>query len=139
MKVFLDSNFLISALATRGLSADLLELLLEISQPLINQQVKNEVLEKLHLKFNLPKHLIEKVENLIEEFEIVPDSEKVPYSLRDPEDEGILSAAIQAKCQYLLTGDKDLLVVKEKVQELTILNPRDLWIILKGDQFNPLP
>jgi uncharacterized protein len=40
---------------------------------------------------------------------IVP-SASIPVSLRDPEDEHILAAALVGKADYLVTGDDDLLV-----------------------------
>jgi predicted nucleic acid-binding protein len=51
VKVFLDTNVLISALATRGLCADLYERLLTEHEVIIGEPVVAEVLDILHRKF----------------------------------------------------------------------------------------
>jgi putative PIN family toxin of toxin-antitoxin system len=53
------------------------------------------------------------------------------YSVRDPDDAVILSAAIRAKCDVLVTGDPDLLVIAPEVRELSIISPRQFWELQK--------
>jgi len=43
---------------------------------------------------------------------------------RDPDDDNILAAAISGKCDCIITGDKDLLVLKQH-EGINIFNPRD--------------
>jgi len=43
---------------------------------------------------------------------------------RDPDDDNILAAAISGKCDCIITGDKDLLVLKQYLG-INIFNPRD--------------
>jgi putative PIN family toxin of toxin-antitoxin system len=132
LKVFTDSNFLISAFATRGLSAELLETLLESVEITISQKVEGEVLEKMSRKFKLPQTALDEVASFLVSFHKVPTPEDIPYKLRDPDDEEILAAAISAKCDYFVTGDKDLLVEKESIKSIQIVSPRELWMILKS-------
>ena len=47
-----------------------------------------------------------------------------PKICRDADDDFILAAAVKAGCDYLVTGDKDLLVLK-KVSGLNIVTPRE--------------
>ena len=42
---------------------------------------------------------------------------------RDPEDDNILAAAVSADCDCIITGDKDLLVLKQ-YEGVQILSPR---------------
>jgi len=43
---------------------------------------------------------------------------------RDPDDDNILAAAVSGKCDCIITGDKDLLVLKE-YEGIDIFSPRD--------------
>jgi len=43
---------------------------------------------------------------------------------RDPDDDNILAAAVSGKCDCVITGDKDLLVLKE-YEGIDIFSPRD--------------
>jgi|SRR5271165_3384598 len=47
----------------------------------------------------------------------------LPLHSRDPKDDILLSAAISGECEYLITGDGDLLVLsgRPELQKLTIL------------------
>ncbi|MFY0607504.1 MAG: putative toxin-antitoxin system toxin component, PIN family [Cyclobacteriaceae bacterium] len=132
MKVFADSNFLISALATRGLSAELLEILLTSDKLCVSLQVHSEVLEKLERKFKLPTDHIKEASTFLTSLVLAPNPTKIHYQLGDQDDEAILSAAIEFDCAYFVTGDKDLLAVAEQVIELKIITPRELWVLLKS-------
>ncbi|MGI9165717.1 MAG: putative toxin-antitoxin system toxin component, PIN family [Pyrinomonadaceae bacterium] len=43
---------------------------------------------------------------------------------RDPDDDNVLAAAISGECDCIITGDKDLLVLKH-YQGINIFSPRD--------------
>jgi len=45
---------------------------------------------------------------------------------RDADDDNILAAAGSKKVDCIVTGDKDLLVIK-KYKNIKILSPRDFW------------
>ena len=49
---------------------------------------------------------------------------------RDPDDVKVLSLAVDSKADYIVTGDKDLLVLK-KYEGIPILNPRSFSDILR--------
>ena len=51
---------------------------------------------------------------------------------RDPDDDNILAAAISGKCDCIITGDKDLLVLRQ-YEGINIFNPRDFLIKEKVD------
>lgn len=48
--------------------------------------------------------------------------EGVDFSLRDPADNQVLETAVVGKCDFLITGDKDLLSVK-RYNQLQIITP----------------
>ena len=54
MRVFLDTNVLVSAFATRGLSADLFELVLNQHELVTGSKVLEELGNALRLKLRLP-------------------------------------------------------------------------------------
>ena len=47
-----------------------------------------------------------------------------PKVCRDPDDDHILAAAVNAECDFLVTGDKDLLALK-KFAGMKIVTPRE--------------
>ena len=58
MKVFLDTNVLVSATATRGLCADVLREVLASHQLIVSDPLFAELKRILFDKFNVPGHLI---------------------------------------------------------------------------------
>jgi len=52
-----------------------------------------------------------------------------PRVCRDPDDDFILAAALKAGCSHLVTGDKDLLALKQ-FEGCAIVTPREFadWI-----------
>ncbi|WP_421891722.1 putative toxin-antitoxin system toxin component, PIN family [Marinoscillum sp.] len=131
MKVFGDTNFLISAFATRGLSTDVLSLVITRHELIISEFVLQELSEKLRTKLKLPQGDIRDIELFLRTFTVINPSEKSTYHLRDPDDEWVLAAALEAKSDVLITGDKDLLDENDSITELEILTPRGFWELLK--------
>jgi putative PIN family toxin of toxin-antitoxin system len=55
---------------------------------------------------------------------VVPASKLESQVCRDPDDDNILAAAVSGNCDCIITGDKDLLVLK-KYEGVEIFSPRD--------------
>ena len=62
MRVFLDTNALVSALATRGLCADVLQACLSDHWLLVGESVLRELRSVLRRKLGLPEEMISEVE-----------------------------------------------------------------------------
>lgn len=127
MKVFLDTNVLISALATRGLCADLYERLLTEHEVFIGEPVVLEVLDILQRKFKARADLLEKVNAELRLMQVIaaqPDAPILP--IRDMEDPWIIACALQAQVHYFVTGDVELLDLG-MVDKLPIISPRTCW------------
>jgi predicted nucleic acid-binding protein len=45
---------------------------------------------------------------------------------RDPDDDVVLATALVGKAQVIVTGDKDLIILKS-YQEIPIIRPTDFW------------
>jgi len=128
MRVFLDTNVVISAFATRGLSADVMRLLLTEHELLTSETVLIETRRVLEEKFGTPAAKADAVERLLRRHHVepIPDADP-PVKVRDHDDEPILAAAISAGAHILVTGDSDLLSVADRVEALRIMTPRAFW------------
>jgi len=116
LRVIVDTNCWISFLIGRRLSR-LVDLL---SNERIQLVLCNELLEEIRDVTSRPKFKKyfpkEDVESLIEFMQIIGDvfSPKQQITLcRDEADDYLLALAIEAKADYLVTGDQDLLVLQE--------------------------
>jgi uncharacterized protein len=132
VRVFLDTNVLVSAAATRGLCADVLREVLASHELLTSAQVLSELKQVLRTKFGVAQDLIEDFISLIRQdtFLAQPGSPP-PVEIGDRDDVIILSAAISGKAEVFVTGDKELLDLGE-IEDLAILSPRQFWDKLKA-------
>ena len=127
MRVFLDTNVLVSALATRGLCADLYERLITEHETVVGEPVILEVLDILQRKFKATPDLLVNVEAELRLLEVVPAQETAPIlPIKDKEDPWIIACALQANVEYFVTGDAELLGLA-KVGNLPIISPRECW------------
>ena len=134
MKVFLDTNVLASAAATRGLCSDVLRLVFASHQLFISEQVLNELNRVLRFKFGVGQDLIDDFIWLLQQDTVLAEPAKPPkVKLQDKDDLPILAAAIAAGAEVLVTGDKELLELGQ-IKDLEILSPRQFWEKLKAQQ-----
>lgn len=128
MRVFLDTNVLVSAFATRGLSADVFRLVLAEHELIVGQIVLDELRRVLRKKIGLPESAVRQALTTVEEHRVVPTAETDPgVEVADPPDARLLATALAARADVLVTGDRDLLSVNDRVEELRILDPRGFW------------
>ena len=126
MKIFLDTNVLASALTTRGLCAELFEVVLLSHELLISEPVLKELERILATKLGQPESITEGFRSLLRtEGCPVADDHPAP-SLPDTADEPIVASALAAGAKVFVTGDKALLKLKT-VEQLPIISPRELW------------
>lgn len=127
MRVALDTNVLVSALATRGLCTDVFNLVLAEHELIVGQTVLAELTRVLREKIRLPAKVVDEVEALLrQEAEIAPQVVPLEVELRDRSDLPVLSEAAAANASILVTGDPDLHAVTGKLP-LRILTPRGFW------------
>ena len=127
MRVFLDTNVLASALATRGLCADLFESVLAEHDLLTSTAVLGELERILASKFRLPADLVRSYLELIDgAAERIVETIELPRPVPDPDDAPILAAALAGQAGCFVTGDKALLELGE-IAGLPILSPRQFW------------
>lgn len=128
MKIFADTNFLVSAFATRGLSADVIQLIMADHELIIGEFVLIELRRVLVSKLKVPESIALDTENLLRQnsIEPVPDT-KSKIKVRDEDDRWVLQSAINSDADILITGDKDLLVIGDQIEKPKILTPRQFW------------
>lgn len=128
MRVVLDTNVLVSGFATRGLCADVLRLVLAEHELIVGEVVLEEIRQVFQKKIHLPEPLTADILTFLENQTIQATPKTTPsIRIRDEDDLLVLASALAAKADVLITGDKDLLDIKEQVQGLVITDPRGFW------------
>jgi putative PIN family toxin of toxin-antitoxin system len=137
VKVFLDTNVLVSAFATRGLCADLVRHLLTEHELVVGDVVLDELSQVMREKFGMPEEVLRPILDLLREQTVVPVPEKpVAVTVRDPDDVHVLASAQAAEVDVLVSGDGDLLDLADSVS-LRIVDPRGMWNLLRKEEANP--
>jgi uncharacterized protein len=132
MKIFADTNVLVSAFTARGLCADLLEIILADHQLVTGEFVLMELNRVLTNKLKVPKTKASKALLFLRKHHVEPMPDKPSkVKVRDEDDRWVLESAIRAKADVLVTGDKDLLEISKNVSQLKIISPRGFWELLQ--------
>lgn len=132
MKVFLDTNVLVSGFATRGLCADLIRLVLAGHELIVGEVVLEELERALKKKIELPTDQIQEILAFLENQTLQPRPRSIAsIPVRDVDDQWVLISALAAKADELVTVDKDLFDVGEQVDNLTITDSRGFWNLVK--------
>jgi putative PIN family toxin of toxin-antitoxin system len=134
VKVFLDTNVLVSAFATRGLAADLFELLMIEHELLTGRGVLDELDRALHSKLKLPPaRRAELLEFVSSEAAMVIETAAPVDVGADQDDRRVLGEAVAAGAEAFVTGDAALVRLKS-VGTMQIVTPRQLWELLRTDE-----
>ena len=126
MKVFLDTNVLASALTTRGLCAELFEVVLQSHELLISDPVLKELERILPNKLGQSESITERFISLLRSEGFLITNDYPAPSLPDPEDEPIVASALAGGATVFVTGDKALLKLIT-IEQLPIISPRAFW------------
>ena len=131
MRVFLDTNVLVSAVATRGLCADVLREVLLSHQLVISPPLLSELKNTLHTKIGIPQEIISDFLHLLtQDSTLSENAELRNIDIHDTDDILILSTAVSGNAELFVTGDKELLGL-EKIDTMGIVSPRQFWEKLK--------
>lgn len=121
-KVVIDTNVFISEIFFGGNPLKVLRLWQKRKIELvISPELEAEIVRKLKA-FDASEELTTDWKSLVEENSIRILPKAKPKLSRDPKDNFLLAAALEAKADYLITGDKDLLILV-KVGGARILKP----------------
>ena len=113
MRILIDTNILISGLFFSGLPKKLLTVLDEKFNICVNKEITSEYNAQIDKKISNPKYhlneeLREKFFSNLQSFEKVSDLK----ICRDHDDDKFINCAIDAKAIYIVSGDSDLLTIK---------------------------
>lgn len=127
MRVILDANVAIAAAASRGLCEAILELCLEHHNLILCEGVLDEIEEKLRIKIRVSSSVVAEYLRVLRNNAEMLEPEHVPkVTCRDPDDLKILGLVAPGNADVIVTGDKDLLVIKE-YKKAQIMTPRRFW------------
>jgi putative PIN family toxin of toxin-antitoxin system len=134
MRVFLDTNVLVSATATRGLCADLFREVLLSHHLVVSRPLLDELARALGLKFGAGPEIVEDVLCLLQQDTTVATGAALPeVALGDKDDLVILAGAIAGGAEVFVTGDKAVQALR-RVGKMQALSPRPFWERLVGQQ-----
>jgi len=128
VRVVLDSNVIVAAFATHGVCHELFEYCLRNTTILCSDFISGEVERILIQKIKIPaKNASEITQYLKHQTQWIVPGHEVLKTLRDPHDQMIVSTALSGSADFLITGDRDMLVLK-MIKKTSILSPREFWI-----------
>lgn len=153
MRLFIDTNVWISAFASQGICAELLRLLQKLASDTTAQT--NHLVEKLEVCLSrrvlgeLERHLPrfkataarvgDVLTKLPEQFTVLDAATQLPASVAkfiDPDDRWILADAVAGRCDYFVTGDREVLGLYA-VETCRVVTPREVMLWLRTGQ--PIP
>jgi len=127
MRVFLDTNVLVSAVATRGLCADVLREILLSHHLVLSAPLLAELKNTLRTKIGIPQELISDfIDLLIQDSTLDDSAGPRDIDIKDKDDILILSTALNGSAELFVTGDKELLELGE-IEGMRIVSPRQFW------------
>lgn len=114
-------------MATRGICADVLRVVIADHVLFISETVLDELSRVLRGKLKVPRATVEAAEVFLRRQGIViRQAPPLGIAVRDCDDVAVLEEAVGGQASVLVTGDRDLLEVAGAVP-IRIVSPRGLW------------
>jgi len=134
LRVFLDTNVLVSAFAARGLCAELFELVLLELDLILGRSVLKELSKALQQKLKLPARDMAAIITFLEDeaSQLVESSDPVDVAI-DRDDAIVLGDAVVGDAEVFVTGDGRILGLGRH-GELRIVSPRGFWELLQAEK-----
>ncbi len=132
MIVCFDTNVLVSAVATRGICADVVNVAIADHQLIVGQTVLTELRQVLLRKLRLPAAAADEMESFLRlHATIIKAAPVQPLEALGENDSAVLSEAIAGKAIVLATGDQELIGFSAEAS-IKILSPRGFWDLLRS-------
>ncbi len=127
MKVVLDTNVLLAAIATRGLCDLVLTECLLHHEMIISTPILAEFNRHLTGKFKMSATLAGDIITFTREHSRMVEPTEIPSdACRDSVDLMVLGTAVAGGAIFIVTGDKDLLII-QNFQGIAIITPREFY------------
>jgi len=127
MRVVLDTNVLIAAFIAHGVCNELLEHCALNHDIILSAFILNELKEKLVTKFRFTSREANRAVRLLaSRGTTVAPQELAEPVCRDPDDDNVIATAVTGSCDCIVTGDKDLLVLKNALG-IPVISPSYFW------------
>ena len=131
MKVVLDTNVLLASFASRGLCEALLSACLASHEIILSEHILKELRRHLRSKLKATRDHADEIVAFLREHATIVQPTGVPAdACRDRSDLPVLGTAAAAEADVLVTGDRDLLDLKE-FRGIPILSPRSFHARLR--------
>jgi len=131
MRVILDTNVIIAAFASKGLCHSVFTLCIDRCEIILSSDILQEVRDNLSRKIKLSSEIVENIIDYLCSNVIIAEIDDVNIRVcRDPDDDKILELAVKTQPDFIITGDDDLLSLKE-FESIKIVKPREFWDIVK--------
>ena len=132
LRVLLDTNIWISGILFRGNEEKIVEhafdgIFLSIVPLQLIDEFKRVMLDKFHLSH---EDVMDSINEIIQVSDLVDLESYDDVDVRDAEDKPIVKAAQIAQCDYLITGDKDIKVLKA-INGTKIISSKEFLKILE--------
>jgi putative PIN family toxin of toxin-antitoxin system len=131
LKVVLDTNVLVSALVFGGTPRVTVETVLKDGTFIISAEILSELRRIIHTKFPLFIEHLERLEKLIKRDAVLVELGGVQVAVcRDPDDNKIIETAVIGNASYIVSRDKDSLVLRSYT-DIVILDSTEFLKILE--------
>ena len=133
MSVLFDTNVLVSAFATEGLCAGLMtranrrEFELFIS-PFIRREFEKVLEAKIGLSLEEIKAALALLDETAKAADPAKRNARVSGVLKDQSDHAVLEAAVACRAEFIVTGDREFLGLKE-FRRIRIVTPREFELL----------
>ena len=131
MRAVFDTNVLVAAFAAEGICSKILargrkKQFHLIACPIILQEFERVLIKKFSATRNEARNALQIVSEAMHS--IILPSQSEQGVCRDPDDDAILACALEARADYLVTGDVDLLELKI-FKGIRIVTPRNFEML----------
>lgn len=123
MKLVLDTNVLLAAVLAPGLCRELVRKHILSHELICSLALLEEFAEKLRQKLGFEPTRVPLFVAYRQRVNLVETPPLPAPVCRDPDDDLVLATALAGQAKVIVTGDKDLLVLKEH-QSVRIVSPR---------------
>lgn len=133
MRVFLDTNVLVSAFAARGMCAELVDTVLLGHELVTGRNVLRELERVLREKVKAtPERCDEAIASILTGAAQVVETADPVDCKASMEDALVLGEAVAGEAELFVTGDASVLKI-ESIGSMRIISPRELWDSLRSE------